>query len=258
MVDYRFLNIEEEKIYIEDIAAMVYTPKNRDRDMETLIFYHGWSSNKETQRMRGLILAAAGYRVVVPDAINHGERDPLTDYGLEKAEEFWETVFKSIDEWETLIEGLVSKYGIDRNRVGIIGNSMGGITAGGIYKENQDIKALVVLNGSMAWEHTNNSIKYKAKLDMTDKLIDIEKKVAKIDPIKNPESFINRPLLLLHGEADEVLSIDSIKKFYKSLAPKYQDKERLKLIAYPDINHTISTNMMEEAIIFFNKYLREE
>ena len=93
---------------------------------------------------------------------------------------------------------------------------------------------------------------------MTEELIDIEKKLAKIDPIKNPQSFIDRPILLLHGEMDEVLSIDSIKKFYKSIDPKYNDKERLKLIAYPDINHTISTNMMEEAIIFFNKYLKEE
>ena len=258
MVDYSFLNIEEEKIYIEDIAAIVHTPKNMDRDMETLIFYHGWSSDKETQRIRGLILAAAGYRVVIPDAINHGERDALERYGMNEADKFWPTVFKSIDEWDTLIEGLVSKYGIDRNKVGIIGNSMGGITAGGLYTENQEIKALVVLNGSMAWEHTNNKIKKQANIEMIQELVELEKQVIERDPIKNMDKLVDRPILSLHGEADEVLTIDSIKKFHKSIAPKYQDKERLKLIAYPDINHTISTNMMEEAIIFFNKYLKEE
>ncbi len=258
MVDYRFLNVEEEKIYIEDIAALVLTPKDGSRDLSTLIFYHGWSSDKETQRMRGLILAAAGYRVVIPDAINHGERDALERYGISGADKFWPTVFKSMDEWDTLIGGLVARYGINREKVGIIGNSMGGITAGGLYTENQEIKGLVVLNGSMAWKHTNDSIKEQANIEMDQGLIDLEREVIRRDPIENMDKLVDRPILSLHGEADEVLSIDSIKKFHKSIAPKYQNKERLKLIAYPDINHTISTNMMEEAIIFFNKYLKRE
>lgn len=255
MKDLGFLNISEEKIYIEDIPVIVLEPKNQDKKMGTIVLYHGWSSSKETQRMRGFILASVGYRVAIPDAINHGERDPFESYGFERGDDLWNTVFENIREWGILISGLDRKYKIDRDKIGVIGNSMGGITAAGIYTQNDYIKALVVLNGSMAWKNTNDSVKDLVDIAMTEKLKKIENKIEKADPIMNADLLLDRPILLLHGDSDEVVPVTSQRKFFQYINPKYKDQDKIKFIEYPGLNHLVTTNMMEDSILFFNKYI---
>lgn len=270
MIDFGFSNIVEEKIYIKDIPLIVLSPKNLP-SKGTIVLYHGWSSSKENQRIRGFILSSAGYRVAIPDAINHGERDPLSEYGLDKGEELWNTVFKNIEEWEILVDGLISKYGIDKNKIGVIGNSMGGITAGGIYTYNDYVKSLVVMNGSMAWKNSiqiikdlvsdevnkamNKNIAMKVNIVIEEKLEEKEEEIENIDPIKNMDLLVDRPILLLHGDADDVVSIESQRLFYNQIKANYKDSEEIKFIEYPGLNHIVSTNMMEESIVFFNKYL---
>lgn len=256
MIDFGFLNIAEEKVYIKDIPAIILTPKDKNDDMATIILYHGWSSCKENQRIRGFILASAGYRVVIADAINHGERNAFSEYGLDKGDEMWTTVFNSIDEWDLLVDGLIDKYGIDKDKIGLIGNSMGGITAGGIYTENKNIRVLVVLNGSMAWENTNNIIKDTINITMTEKLKGIEKRIKRIDPIKNIDLLVDRPIMLLHGDSDEIVSVDSERLFFNEINSRYKDKRKIKFIEYEGLNHLVTTNMMEESIVFFNQYLK--
>ncbi len=287
MSNFGFYNIIEEKTYIEDIPIIVLTPKGVDNDLATIVLYHGWSSSKETQRIRGFILSSVGYRVVIPDSINHGERDPFSHYGIDKGDELWVTALRSIDEWPILIRGLIKKYNINKDKIGVIGNSMGGIIASGIYTHNDYIKGLVVLNGTMAWENTNSIVKgliknviedlrkneikneYKdvikdlikdaAKIpivDKIDKIEEIENRVEIMDPIKNIDLLKSRPILLLHGDADEVVSIESQRLFYNTIMPKYDEKEKIKFVEYPGLNHIVSTKMMEEAIIFFNKYIK--
>lgn len=69
--------IHEGKIYIGQIPCLKITT---DEDLKGIvIFYHGWTSTKELQSLRGHILAAYGYDVIIPEAINHGERG-LIDY----------------------------------------------------------------------------------------------------------------------------------------------------------------------------------
>lgn len=255
MRKFGFLNVAEEKIYIEDIPVIVLTPNNGEADMGTIVLYHGWSSGKETQRIRGFILASVGYRVAIPDAINHGERNPFEDYGFERGDDLWTTVFNNMKEWNLLISGLDKKYGINRDKLGVIGNSMGGITAAGIYTQNEYIKALVVLNGSMAWKNTNDIIKDVVHIPMTEKLKRIESKIEEIDPIENTGKLIDRPILLLHGDSDEVVPVVSQRIFFEYINPKYKDQDKIKFIEYPGLNHLVTTNMMEDSIVFFNKYI---
>lgn len=257
-----FLNMNEEKIYIEDIPTIVMQAKGAKDNIATIVFYHGWSACKDTQRIRGLILAAAGYRVVIPDSINHGERNALDKYGLDKADKLWETVFNSMEEWPILIDGLADKYNIDKNKIGLMGNSMGGIIASGIYTFNDNIKALVVLNGSMAWENTNKigqkTIEDIIKLPLKENISafeKIEKKVRDNDPIGKAELLKNRPILLLHGDSDSLVPVESQRLFYKTIMPTFEEKDKIKFIEFPGVDHTVSTNMMEESILFFNKYI---
>ncbi len=84
-MDYLKSNyILEEQISIGKIPAILFRPRESRELIPTIIFYHGWSSDKETQRIRGFILSSVGYQVVIPDAINHGEKNPLYNYNCRR------------------------------------------------------------------------------------------------------------------------------------------------------------------------------
>jgi len=56
MTDYLKSNfIVEEKIRIQEISAIIFKPREVKGPIPTVVFYHGWSSNKELQRLRGFV-----------------------------------------------------------------------------------------------------------------------------------------------------------------------------------------------------------
>ena len=257
MVDYLKSNsVIEEKVYIGEIPAIVFRPKERKALLPTIIFYHGWSSDKETQRMRGFILASVGYQVIIPDAIHHGERNPIDNYNMENAGKyFWDTIFNNLDESNVIIDEIILRYNADPMRIGVMGNSMGGFTAAGVFTHNSRIRVLVVLNGSCAWENSNRVFKEPFEISMTEDLKELEEKIKKIDPISNLPLLKDRPILMLHGDSDTVVSIESQRVFYEKIKPFYEDKEKIKFVEYNNLNHFVTTNMMEESIAWFYRYL---
>ena len=72
------------------------------------------------------MLAEKGFRVVLPDAILHGER---TDGRKNEAliYQFWKIVLQTIVELEEVKNDFVSKGLADPGRIGLVGTSMGGI-----------------------------------------------------------------------------------------------------------------------------------
>lgn len=249
-------HILEEKISIGGIPAILFIPREKEGLIPTIIFYHGWSSNKESQRIRGFILSSVGYQVLIPDAIYHGERNPIHDYNIDNGTKyFWDIIFNNIEESHGIIDELVSKYNADPDRIAVIGNSMGGFTAAGVFTHNPDIKALVVFNGSCGWENSNEILKSSFEIITSAKQKEIEEKIAKRDPMKNLHMLKDRPILLLHGDADSLVSIESQRIFYNKIKPMYRWEERIKLIEYPNLNHFVTTNMMEESIAWLYKYL---
>ena len=246
-------HILEEKINIGRIPAILIRPKEGDGLLPTIIHYHGWSSNMEFQRMRGFILSAIGYQVVIPDAIHHGERNPLQNYDIEDAREyFWETIFNNLEESHSIVEEVISKYNGDPNRIGVIGNSMGGFTAAGVFTHNPNIKALVVFNGSCGWEDSNKILREKFNINVDREMVE---KIKKYDPMNNLNLLLDRSILLLHGDSDSLVSIESQRIFYNKIKPLYKDEEKIKFEEYPNLNHFVTTNMMEESIAWFHKYL---
>ena len=59
-----------------------------EEPLAELMLYHGWGSNAEKQRFRGQLLAAFGYRVIVPEIPGHGVRGALAYDGPQAALDF--------------------------------------------------------------------------------------------------------------------------------------------------------------------------
>lgn len=251
-----FNNIFEKMVKIGDIPALILTPKNYSELHPTVIFYHGWGSSIEKQRFRGFILCSLGYQVIIPCSIYHGDRNPIDHSKPDNAGKyFWTVILKNIEESNLIIEYAIDYQYADPNRIGVSGNSMGGFSSAGIFTSNQKIKTLVVLNGSCNWEYSNKLFMEGLNITNNNSSNELQENIDRYDPMKNLEDIINRPILLLHGDNDTLVSIDAQRLFYNNVFPLWKDTGRIEFIEYAKLNHFVTTNMMEEAAMWFNKYL---
>lgn len=247
-------NVIEINTKVKGIPAIILRPKNVAGKIPTIIFYHGWSSSKDSQKFRGYILASYGFQVLLPDGLYHGDRGNLKYNALNASKYFWEIIFNNLEESKELIEHLVEHYEADPKRLGVTGHSMGAITASGVFTKNSRVSTLVTMNGSCNWKEINEMISqgFNSENWHKDELMTL---IEKYDPNNFHEKLINRPVLLLHGEADVLVSPKPDREFIDTIRPKYEDKNKIDIIEFPRLGHFVTTNMLEEALIWFKKYL---
>ncbi|WP_040214287.1 alpha/beta hydrolase family protein [Clostridium polynesiense] len=254
MLNNEYLNIE--KIILSGIPCIVIKPREAEGKLKTILLYHGWSSKKENHTMLGETLALYGYMVIIPDAAYHGERGSI-DYEdpNNAAKYFWNIVFNNIKESETLLCEAVRSLGGDEKNIGVIGHSMGGFSAAGIFIKHPEVKAIVNINGSFAYEKAENIFLTSLNSGFTVPKEHLEE-LKSYDPVNNKDKFKDRAVLMLHGEADAVVSIESQEYFYKEILNTYKAaSENIKFVRYPRLNHYVTIAMVEEAIEWFNKHL---
>lgn len=247
-------NIREENINIRGIPCIRLVPEDKDGLFSTVIFYHGWSSNKENQKFRGFILSNLGYQVIIPDAVYHGERNPI-DYDDDNAAKyFWRVILNNVEEFNVLADELVDKYNTNPNHIAVTGHSMGGFSSAGVFTHNKNIKTAVILNGSLNWKMSNEIFLKQLTADTAEGKELIER-VELFDPMNNLHKIIDRQLLILHGGGDDVVSKIPQQVFYKKVKPLYEDESKINMIEYSDLGHFVTTNMMEDAARWFLKQL---
>ena len=238
-------NIIEKRVKIRDIPCIILKPSVENRKLATIIFYHGWSSNKDSQKFRGFILASLGYQVIIPDAINHGERG-IVDYNDPDTtgQYFWKTVLNNIKESKDIIETSIDLYDMDTDNIVVMGHSMGGFTAAGAFTHDKRIKTSIILNGSFNWEMSNEIFLQQLGKNIT---VEEEDEITRLDPMNNFDKLINRPILMLNGASDGVVPVEAQQIFYDKIKGSYKDGSKIKLIKHINVGHFVTTGMMEDA-----------
>jgi len=242
--------ITTTKEEINGVPCLKFKPKGYKGLLPTVIYYHGWHSSKESKKFQAMTIASFGYQVIVPDALHHGDRDVIDHDNPKNFERYlWQIILQSVNESKKFIEIIINDHEADSTRIGVMGSSMGTITAGGVFVENPELKCLVGLNGTFAWQE---AIK---KNDLPTSLRNIEL-IEYYDPMYNGDKIKERPILILHGKNDTSVPIDSQRLFFEEMLPMYiGNPQKLELIEYSNVNHRITTGMIESAITWFKKHL---
>lgn len=247
--DNSFITTEREEV--NGIPCLKFKPKGYNGLLPTVIYYHGWHSSKDFKRFEALVISSHGYQVIVPDALHHGDRDPIDHNDPQNLNRYeWKIILQSVKESKKFIEGIINDHEADPGRIGIIGSSMGAIAAGGIYVENLGLKCLVGFNGTFAWQ---DAIK---RNDLAKTKEDNRELIEYYDPISNEDKIKDRAILILHGTEDTSLPIDSQRLFFNKMLPLYtRNPEKLEFIEAVNVNHHITTGMLEKAIMWFKEHL---
>lgn len=125
----------------------VFAASQAQTKLPTIIDYHGWTNQTATELSAAYQLVRAGFRVILPTTYLHGSRNDGTDLDRHP-EHFWSIVGHSVAEFPQLVAALVAAGISDPNKIGVMGTSMGGITAAGIMATQPTVVAGVSLIGS--------------------------------------------------------------------------------------------------------------
>ncbi len=240
------MEFETEKMYLGAIPLRAVHPVHESR--RCVIFYHGWSSDAAAQESRAALLAAYGFHVLLPEAVNHGERGALSDYYTpEIYETFWETIFQNADECAAILAYVKSR---GFSRPWIAGHSMGGMTTMQIaYRYAKEIAGAVCFNGSGDWTLTHLFMQASYGIDLG-RDWPFYDEIASRNPLAHIEEMTGVPILMTNGEADTTIDPRAMTHF----AEEFQKRGgRGKRILYPALPHVVTTNMLDDAICFMNE-----
>lgn len=225
-----------------NIPVLVMDPLVEPRD-EVVIFYHGWSSRSSLQVSRAIILAAYGFRVLIPEAVNHGERGELSDYYAPSSyDKFWETIIQNVSEFPVM-KKMADNY--SSRPPFVMGHSMGGITVNGIGSMwGRDVKGVISMNGSGDWGLTHIFLEARFGADLNN-FWHLKKKVEELSPALHMENAKDTAYLFLNGEADTSVDPRAQEGFAEKLKKAGAD---IRSVTYKGLGHFVTTNMMDEAV----------
>lgn len=226
--------------------------------LPVVIFIHGFESIKERNLQYAYMLAEKGIRVILPDALFHGERAELKNLHLE----FWNIILTTIHELQEIKEELVTRNLVDEARIGIAGTSMGGVITLGAMVKYEWIKAAVSLMGNPAYVNfaqiqLETFKKNNVSIPFTEKQIEnIFHILQEYDATLNLHKWHYRPLLFWHGKRDETVPYQSAYQFYQLLKEEYEERLiPLDFILDDKAGHAVPNQGVIATIEWFNEHL---
>lgn len=241
-------NIVATELQIGEIPATLLSYESPDKKLPGVIWYHGWSSSRESQIFRANMIASFGFHVLVADGALHGDRGS-TDYEDEEVayRELPRVILKNLEEFPMLEAAFRENANIE-GPIFVTGHSMGAMTAGGILANYPNVGGAICFNGVNDWS--------------LDKFLDerrMDREVARgaerFNPLNHLDKFKERPLLMINGDEDHEVDGKLQEAFYRELR-NYYNTDALKFewaIATP---HVVTTNMMEEGIKFLLEHTK--
>lgn len=248
------IEIHEEIIQDIPVTHIVASTK-RTQPLPTIFFFQRFTASKELDIGLGYILAKAGYRVLFPEAPQHGMR---FDGNEEKRKyQFWNILKQSIDELPILYHHYKDCGLILDDRVGVTGTSLGGFIVLGSMTQYRWIKAGASYMGSgfflscakyvhppVLIKNVEDELLFNSNMSQL-KQYDITYQLAKL---------ADRPLFVWHGEKDDIVSVNETIKLKKAFLGLKLDKQPLIFIDN-SAGHKINHNAIQLGVAFFKENL---
>lgn len=227
----------------------------RHTPLPTVIFYHGFLSSKEVYAYFAVALAQAGFRAVLPDADMHGARDKGD--ADRRMTHFWEILRRNIDEMPVIEAALRAKHLIEEDRLALAGASMGGMSVLGAMARYPHIRSVACMMGSGYFMQLSQTLFPPLVVQTPGQQQAFAQRMARLaeyDPCEQLSALANRPLLLWHGEADEVVPFAETQRLVTALREKGLDSQ-LRFLSEKGIGHKITPTALSALVSFFDRHL---
>ena len=240
-----------EKI-IADIPCFEIAEADEEPLVE-LLLYHGWGSNAEKQRFRGQLLAAFGYRVIVPEISGHGVRGALAYDGPQAALDFQRVLLQSIGECVELAQAV---FHPGRAHF-LVGHSLGGMIAlGALTPLARELNGVVAMNSTANWADATAALAgvfrdggaALAEL-ASDEGERLRSALDAFDPAQWSARRITTPVLLTNGSLDQTLPASLNADFLAQ-----QQLPQVRQVVIEDAGHVVTDSALREVVAFIESH----
>lgn len=220
-----------------------------EEPLAELLLYHGWGSNAEKQRFRGQLLAAFGYRVIVPEISGHGVRGALAYAGPQAALDFQRVLLQSVGECVELAQAV---FHPGRAHF-LVGHSLGGMIAlGALTPLARALNGVVAMNSTANWADATASLAgvfrdggaALAAL-ASDEGGQLRSALDAFDPARWPALSVTTPVLLTNGSLDHTLPA-SLNAEFLARCPLPQVRQ----VIIDDAGHVVTDSALREVVAF--------
>ncbi len=165
-----------------------------DKPLPCIVFYHGFTSSKLVYSYFAVALAEAGFRVIMPDAPEHGARYQGDEAG--RMQRFWPILQQNFREFPALREAIIAEGWLEGS--GWRWRALRwGMTALGIMTHHPELNSVACLMGSGYFRSLSQTLFPSPDFDVDS--------LNEWDVSHQLASLARRPLLLWHGDADDVV-----------------------------------------------------
>ena len=245
MARYSISPAEEIAVGPNEVPAMLVRPR-ADGPQPAAIIQHGYGADKNDLLPLGEYLAERGFLVLLPDAWGHGERLSMNGrsyLNTLSADFLVETVRQTVDDVKACLDYLSALPDVRADAISVGGFSMGAGIALMTGLRDARVAAIVSLAGASA--HDLVTLRLPGMEAPSEEL---QRWATEQDLGSALARFAPRPLLLMHGRQDDMVSPQASQHIYDTALPFYRDSpERLTLKWY-DVSHTISVPMIVDAV----------
>lgn len=251
------MKISITKRFIAHIPILEVVPIHLEHEkLPLVVYYHGWETSKEVSLTAARKMAQHNIRVILPDAMFHGERKE-NSRSVIPSFMFWSTIQHSLSEFDMILAHYQNEQLIDKNRIGVGGFSMGGMTTAGLLTHHPEIKVASILMGSPnygAFIQQTMELLGQANISYPSDLPDLLSWTTSYDLAKQPEKLDGRPLFFWHGTKDQKIPYSVSRDFYDA----YLETEfGQQMVFDTGLNkpHLITPDVMETSAQFFSHHL---
>lgn len=224
-----------------------------EEPLAELVLYHGWGSNAEKQRFRGQLLAAFGYRVIVPEIPGHGVRGALAYDGPQAALDFQRVLLQSVGECVELAQAV---FHPGRAHF-LVGHSLGGMIAlGALTPLARALNGVVAMNSTANWADATASLAGVfrdggATLDAlaSDEGEKLRSALGAFDPARWSARGITTPVLLTNGSLDQTLPASLNADFLAR-----HDFAQMQQVVIEDAGHVVTDSALREVVAFIESH----
>lgn len=227
-----------------------------NQPLPLVIFYHGWRNNKELMLTQGRRLANQGFRVILPDSMNHGERR-FTEISTIPGVTFLSSIQYNIIEFNLLINYFQERNWILDERIGVGGYSMGGMTTAALLAQHPEIKVAASIMGTPKPSDYIQLIQEKSRAMGRYVPTDLRRILSWVplfDLSLQPEKLAGRPVLFWHGTLDEKIPYEDTFSFYQANKEQDYAKETVFLTGEGE-GHLVTIQLMDQITDFFVEHL---
>lgn len=240
---------------IDTIPTLEVVPKEHlNEPLPIVIFYHGWQTGKELVLTQARKIADKNFRVILPDAMFHGERNkwPLSKIPTLT---FWTSIQYNLAEFETIIRYYQKRQLIQDDKIIVGGYSMGGITTAALMTQYPEIKVGASIMGTPQprryFDYMVKKITEMNRSFPTDLPL-LMNWVNEFDLSLAPEKIANRPLYIWHGTEDKKIPYNEPFDFYKDIKEKSFAQNVVFKTGVSE-GHLVTTELMEEIASFIHQ-----